>query len=105
MDIAILGYQKPAPKEFFNIHDELTDLLCQYQRCELDLKTLHQVDPFFRHLALRDGILLYGDLLEYQQLKAYAFRDFIDTSDLRRLELHLIRKKQKILEERYSSAA
>lgn len=104
IDIAILGYRKPAPEEFFNIQDDLADLLCQYQKHELDLKTIHQVDPFFRYLVLRDGVLLYGDLSEYQQLKVYAFRDFTDTSDLRRLDLHLIRKKQKILDERYSSS-
>lgn len=57
-----------------------------------DLKTLHKKDPLFLHLVMRDSILLYGELLFYNQFKAYAYRRYIDAKPLFRLRDHLLRK-------------
>jgi predicted nucleotidyltransferase len=102
-DIALLGYHEIPLKEFFQIHSSFSDLLGDDERHELDLATLHHVDPFFRYQVIRDGVLLYGDPTRYEEFKAYAYRDFVDSADLRRLELHMTRCKQALLTERYSS--
>ena len=86
LDIAVLGEQKPSVKEFFAIQNDFSDFFGDRKDRELDFKTLHHADPLFRYLAVRDGILLYGNQTEYAEYKAYAFKDFMDTKDLRDLE-------------------
>lgn len=102
IDIAVVGYKKIDFKKFLELYGELAEILGDNKGRELDLKTLQGVDPFFRYMVVRDGTLLYGESLEYEEFKAYAFRDFMDTKDLRRLELSMTLRKQQILTERYS---
>lgn len=102
LDIAILGERKPSFDEFLAIYGELGDAFGDTRERELDVKTLHGVDPLFRHLAVRDGMLLYGNPTEYAQYKAYAFRDYMDTADLRELEFSMTRAKHESLVRRYA---
>jgi hypothetical protein len=39
------------------------------------------------------GVLLFGDVDEYLEARAFAYRDFIDSFDLRRLGQMLFEKK------------
>ena len=59
---------------------------------EIDIKSLHRVDPFFRYQVMRDSILIYGNLLEYHNFKAYAFRAYMDSKDLLQIEKILSQK-------------
>lgn len=60
------------------------------------------MDPLFRYLVVGDGILLYGNSTDYEEFKAYAFRDYMDSYDLRNLEEQMARAKIRMLEERYA---
>lgn len=101
LDIALLGNKFIESRDFFKIYDELAELFGDCRERELDLKTLHHVDPFFRYQVVKDGVLLYGNSLAYEEFKAYAFRDYIDSFDLRRLELILLKKSIGELSKKY----
>lgn len=102
LDIAVLGSKKLSFEETLKIHGELADIFGDNRERELDLKTLHGVDPLFRHEVTCDGVLLYGDPTDYEEFKAYAYRDYIDSSDLRELEFTLLKKSISALAERYA---
>ena len=97
LDIAVLGEKKPSVKNFFAMQSDFSDLFGDSQNRELDFKTMHHVDPLFRYLAVRDGVLLYGNVMDYAEYKAYAFKDFMDTKDLRVLELTITKQRQALL--------
>lgn len=92
LDIAILGRQYVDGGAYLKIFVELEDVFGNSRERELDLKTLHHIDPLFRYHVTRDGVLLYGDPSAYEELKLYAFRDYTDSYDLRELGEHLLRK-------------
>lgn len=92
LDIAILGKRYIEGNIYLKIFGELEDIFGNNQERELDMKTLHHVDPLFRYQVTRDSALLYGDVAEYEEFKGYAFRDYMDSRDLRDLEEVLLRK-------------
>ena len=102
LDIAVVRDRRVDLEEFLQIHAELADIFGDSHKRELDLKTLYQVDPLFRYLVTRDGVLLYGSTSDYEEFKAYAFRDYMDSASLRKLELHMARAKQELLTQRYA---
>lgn len=102
LDIAVLGNIRISFDESLQIQDELADIFGDNQERELDLKTLHNIDSLFRYQVVRDGVLFYGNLGEYQEFKAYAFRDYMDSKDLRELEAILLKKSIKIVSEKYA---
>ena len=97
LDIAVAGKRRIELDELLDIHGELGKIFGDNKERELDLKTLHGVDPLFRHLAVRDGVILFGDLTEYQEFKAYAFRDYMESTDLRELGVKLLKKSMQSL--------
>lgn len=102
LDIAILGRRPIDFDTQLEIFGELEGVFGNSKERELDLKTLHGIDPLFRYEVVKDGNLLYGDRNDYDEFRAYAFRDFMDSADLRQLESQIIAKKQKILTKRYT---
>ena len=102
LDIAVLGKQRIDLAGLLDLHGELGKIFGDNKERELDLKTLHEVDSLFRHLVVRDGILLFGDLTKYEEYKAYAFRDYMDSVDLRELELVLLKKSMESLSQLYA---
>jgi hypothetical protein len=60
---------------------------------EIDLKSLHGVDPLFRFQVMWKGVLLAGIRKDYLSFKAYAYRDYMDSWDLFRLKKALINKR------------
>jgi len=59
----------------------------------LDLVFLHNADPLLRWEIMSDGVLLCGDPDSFYELRAFAFRDFVDSADLRALERTLSERK------------
>lgn len=102
LDIALVGEKGISFDKSLAIYGTLDDILGDRKERELDVKTLHKADPLFRYLVVRDGILLYGDITDYNEFKAYAFRDYMDSSDLRELELTLLKKSISAIEARYA---
>lgn len=74
--------------EFFGINPDKTDLT-----------DLNSANILLRREITSSGKLLYGDKNEYEQYKAFAFRDYIDAKPLFDLESLLINKRQKFLQE------
>lgn len=83
LDIAVLGEEELNFKTVLKLFSEFSSV---FQDIEVDVKSLHRVDSFFRYQVMRDSILIYGNPLEYHNFKAYAFRAHMDSKDLLRLE-------------------
>lgn len=102
VDIAVLGNRRIGFAEVLELHGAFADVFGDSPERELDLKTLHGVDPLFRYQVTRDGVLLFGSATDYEEFKAYAYRDYMDSFDLRELEFALLKKSIQALSERYA---
>lgn len=67
----------------------------------VDLKTLHKKEPLFLYHAMKDSVLLYGNLHFYNEFKAYTFRCYMDAKPIFRLRDHLLRKGIDSLKKEY----
>lgn len=102
VDLAI-SVQAGSPRlTIWQYHDELAEV---FPDQSLDLVFLADADPLFRWEIMRDGRLLWGDPLDYVEYRAFAFRDFIDSADLRALETRLFEKKMVYVRERLDAAS
>lgn len=72
---------------------------------ELDLVVLADADPLLRWEIMERGVLLSGDVDAFHEYRAFAFRDFVDSADLRALEHALFLKKLAWLEEMVRAAS
>ncbi len=93
LDVAVLGYQFIPIDVLLELHGLIAGVFGDNRERELDLKSLHGADPLFRHLVVRDGVLLYGDETDFNEFKTYAMRSFDDARKLFRLEEALIKKQ------------
>jgi len=66
---------------------------------DVDVVLLDTADPLLRWEVMGPGVRLAGDVDEFLEYRAYAYRDFVDSADLRTLEDHLFRKKLQHLRE------
>ena len=64
---------------------------------KIDLSDLDNANILLRYEITLKGELLYGNELDYLELKSFAFRDYIDAGKLNDLETLLIRKRQKMI--------
>lgn len=94
LDVAILAGPPDAPRAWWDCYETLSDVFSQ---ATLDLVMLHEADPLFRYEIMRSGVLLYGDPDVFLEYKAFAYRDFVDSADLRALEEALFQKKMAYL--------
>lgn len=102
LDIAVLGRKPIEFEELLKIHSDLADVFGDNQERELDLKSLHQADPLFCYQVAKNSQLLFGDITDYNEFRAYAFSNFFDSQDLFRLEKYLIHKFQNYLNKKYA---
>lgn len=87
VDIAVLGCSRDA---FWDCYQAFSKI---FESVDLDVVRLEDADPLFRHEIMSEGKLLAGDPDLFCEYRAYAYRDFTDSSDLRELEQALYRKK------------
>jgi uncharacterized protein len=71
----------------------------------LDLAFLDHADPLFRWEIMRQGVLLWGDPDDFLEFRSFAFRDFVDSEDLRALERILFEKKLAYIRRQLDAAA
>jgi predicted nucleotidyltransferase len=90
LDIAVLDRRVSTQARWVEVYMALSEVFRSY---DLDLVFLDIVDALFRLEIVRRGILLYGDCDTCDTYRVFAYRDFVDTQDLRRLEDILFRKK------------
>ena len=94
VDIAVLGKRKILSNVLINLDDEFARI---FRARELDVKSLHNTNPFFRYQVMRDGVLLYGKNYDYNSYKAYAFRDYHDSKDLLKLKRIIVERRLQAL--------
>lgn len=92
LDIAVLGERPLDFRALAKISGELGTTFGDNRERELDVKSLHGVDPLFRYEVARDSQLLYGDPLDYEEFRGHAFVQYLDSRDLRKLERRLARR-------------
>jgi uncharacterized protein len=102
LDIALLGEKPIGFEELLAIYGDLAEIFGDNPHRELDIKSLHKADPFFCYQVAKDSQLLYGDLTDFNEFKAYAFSNYFDSRELFRLEKILIQKFQKYLNQKYA---
>ena len=91
VDIAVLGCPTGA---YWDCYEGLSQV---FESADVDLVRLEDSDPLFRHEIMRQGVLLAGEPDLFCEYRAYAYRDFMDSADLRELEQALYRKKMERL--------
>lgn len=94
IDIAVLGLKPIKFKKLTDLNNEFADI---FGMKEIDVKSLHRIDPLFRFQVMRDGVLLYGKSRDFNSFRAYAFRDYFDSQDFLRLKETLIKKRLRTL--------
>ena len=102
LDIAILGKKPLNLDTLLSIYAEMPFIFGDNKRRELDLSSLHHINPLFRFYVMRDSVLLYGKSIDYYSFKAYAFRDYQESQSLLKLMDILIHKRQKYLLKNYA---
>jgi predicted nucleotidyltransferase len=102
LDIALLGEKPIEFEELLAIYSDLAEIFGDDPQRELDIKSLHQADPFFCYQVARDSQLLYGDITDFNEFRAYAFSNYFDSKDLFHLEKVLIQKFQNYLNQKYA---
>lgn len=86
----------------FNDLDAYNDVLFSLEEIlkipaeKIDLTNLKTADPLLRYEITSKGKLLFGDELEYLELKAFSFKDYISARSLFDLESFLVKKRQKL---------
>jgi len=101
LDIGILG-KKPLDYETVGkIYLDLEEIFGNNDSRELDVKSLHKIDPLFRYHVAKDSQLIYGNTIDYNEFRAYAFRLYCDSRDLFKLERLLVSKYQDHLNKKY----
>jgi predicted nucleotidyltransferase len=101
LDLGLLFHTETSFELYGQCFDRLADVFPGYS---LDLGFLHQADPLFRYEVFRDGRLLYGDEMDFLEYRAFAFRDYIDSKDLRDLEATLFHRKMLFIQNELNTA-
>lgn len=102
LDIAVVGKKALKSEDVTKILFDLEDIFGNDCTRELDVKSLHGVDPLFLFKVVSESNLLYGNLHDYSEFRAYAFKVYNDSRDLRNLEKLLVNKYQKHLNLKYA---
>ena len=87
VDVAVLGC--PARR----LLDCYQALAPAFPGAPIDLVRLEEADPLFRQEIMSAGVRLAGDLDLFCDYRSYAYRDYVDSADLRALERALFQKK------------
>jgi predicted nucleotidyltransferase len=90
IDVAVLPGRQDESPSLWGYRRELDAAFTDHS---LDLVLLNNADPLLRWEVMERGILLYGDADEFLEYRAFAYRDFVDSADLRALEQDLFLKK------------
>lgn len=92
LDIGILLNQEPQSYHILlDVQGELKKVFPDYK---LDVSYLHRATPYFLFESVYKGQLLYGSNYDYTKLCAQAFKQYIDSQELRDLRDEMIQRKQ-----------
>jgi predicted nucleotidyltransferase len=102
VDVALSFRRDEARVAVLDLHEQLA---AAFPSGQLDIVLLHDADPLFRWEIMERATLLYGDVDEFLEYRAFAYRDFMDSADLRALERTLSDRKMKRIRERLRAAS
>ncbi len=102
LDLAVLGEKAISFEEMLSIYRALEKIFGNKKERELDIVSLHRADPLFCYQVAKGSQLLYGDLTDYNEFRAYAFTRYFDSKDLLNLEKILTEKFQTYLNKQYA---
>jgi len=100
LDIAVLGKKPIDFREYGKIYGELSRVFGDIER-DLDVVVLDRKDSLFLYQVAKNSKLLYGSTLDYNEFRAYAFRAYHDSRDLRMLQDKLMMRYQEHLNKTY----
>ena len=66
---------------------------------KIDLTDLNNANILLRYEITRGGVLLFGDSQDYEEFKAFSFRDYVDAKPLFDLEDKIIKKRLSFIKE------
>ena len=98
VDIAVLGKKRFPPEQIISLYSDFDDV---FKVKELDVKSLHNANSFFRYQVVKDGVLLYGDSHQYNFFKLYVIRYFQENKKMRELRDFMLKKRQNHLNKIY----
>jgi predicted nucleotidyltransferase len=101
VDVAVTFEPGTPQRPYSEIHEHLAPA---FRGAVLDLVFLGQADPLFRWEIMDPAVLLYGRIDDFLEHRAFAYRDFVDSADLRKLERALSEKKMIRVSERLRAA-
>ncbi len=90
IDLAVRLAAPEAGRRFWEVRQAFAAVFPDH---DVDVVLLDTADPLLRWEIMGPGVLLAGDIDEFLEYRAYAYRDFVDSADLRALEDRLFRKK------------
>jgi len=96
VDLALLPAQSGPAPSLLDAYEAMDGV---FGGARPDPVLLHRADPLFRHEIMRRGVLLYGDVDRFLEYRAFAFRAYVDASDLLALERLLFERKMARIEE------
>lgn len=102
IDIAYLCNGPVDPDIYLDIYPEIEEVFGSHPESELDIKPMRKLDPLFCYQIAKNSQLLYGNLQDYSEFCAYAFRFYHDSKDLFKLEEFQVSKYQKYLDKKYA---
>lgn len=104
-DFDVAVYLKDDKSVFGDLSlGEYSEMLEKLKECfgfnpdKIDLTDLNSANILLRREVTVNGKLLYGDANEYENYKAFAYRDYVDAKPLFDLESLLINKRQKLIQ-------
>jgi uncharacterized protein len=99
-DIAVLGKESIDFDTHVELYGEFSSVFGDIER-DLDVQLLNRKDPLFLHQVAKNCKLLYGNTVDYNEFRAYAFRAYHDSKDLLRLQDRLMTRYQEHLNKTY----
>jgi len=96
IDIAYSAQKPLSTNEKLDLNNDLSDLFHKDIVDQVDIKN---ANPLLLHEISTNSQLLFGKEIDYINFRARAFRVFIDSESLFKLEELLIKKRQKFLSE------
>jgi predicted nucleotidyltransferase len=74
-DVAVLSAKKPDYRLFNQLFADLSRI---FKGENVDIRFLNQADPLYAMEVVKDGILLFGDQDEFDDLKVLVNKKYID---------------------------
>src|SRR3989338_5455517 len=92
-------------KSIFNDTEKYSEMLENFAKIfsvsedKIDLTDLNNANILLRYEITRNGVLLFGDSQDYEEFKAFSFRDYMDAKSLFELEDKIIKKRLSFIKE------